>query len=141
MLTVKTVTAHSEAVADILEIRGAQIRVGIRPWDSEIAGELRKKHTKGFEWQRDPETNRRVKVQILDDDAYFDDMVDYVLAWFEGIAGEDKVPWPNDLAHKKRLISLTLEKGAVPLWEQVLEKAKAAAFIRAEDEAEQLGNS
>lgn len=139
MLKVKEVTLKTQPVKIIENIRGVDIPLFIRPWNGEIAETIKKRHTKGFEWVPNAQ-GKKERQDVINNDAYFDDMVDYVIASFEGVGNEAGEPWPNDIEHKKKLLSLSVEKGADPLFDRILEKAKALAFEIEEEEAANLKN-
>jgi hypothetical protein len=132
MLKVKRVTDGADPVRAVRNIRGEEIPFMLRPWDAEIAREIRKRHVKGFEWVTGDD-GRRKKAEIIDDEAHFEGMLDYIVAGFEGIGDEAGNPWPSDLAHKKKVIQLAVERGEQPIWEWILETAKALAFVGAEE--------
>lgn len=140
MLRIKDITGDAEPVKTALTIRGETITLWLRPWDAQIVQEIRRRHVRGFEWVQNPATGRREKAEIVDDDAFFDALVDYIIAGFEGVGDESGTPWPQTLPYKKRLIAITVERGAQPVWEQVLELAKDLAFARDEREAELAKN-
>lgn len=140
MLKMKTVSKSSLPSPVPIDIRGETIIFNLRPWDAQVAKEIRDRFIKGFEWGRAPETGQRIKIEQLDDEGFFDAMVDYVVASFEGLGDEEGVHWPIDLEHKKMAISITVPKDAPPVWEQVIEQAKQLAFVRDEAQAAQLGN-
>ena len=139
MLKVKDVTTDTTPVKVVENIRGVDIDLYIRPWNSQIAETLRKKHIKGFEWVTNTQ-GKKAKQDVIDSDAYFDSMVDYVLASFSGVGDETGAPWPQDIEHKKKLIGLSVEKGATPIFERILERAQALAFDIEEEEATDLKN-
>jgi len=134
MLRIKTATAGAPPEKCSIDIRGVSITLYLRPWDAEVAKRIRARRIKGFEWVVNPDTNRREKVEILDKDGFFDDMVDHIVAGFEGVGDENGTPWPVDLDHKKQLLSLAVEKGVDPIWDRVLEISKSLAFAAAEED-------
>lgn len=139
MLKIKTITKDILPVKEIIEVRGEAITFMLRPWAAEIAKKIRQRHIRGFEYVIDSR-GRRDKVELLDDNAFFDEMLDYIIAEFEGVGDEAGNPWPVDLEHKKMVIAIAVEKGAQPLWERILERSQALAFVQAEDEAGQEKN-
>lgn len=136
MLRIKKDTTDGVPVKQTIDIRGESITLFLRPWDARVARQIRSRHLKGFEWVQNHDTNRREKAEILDNDGFFDDMVDHIIAGFEGVGDETGKPWPVDLEHKKELIALTVEKGAQPVWERILELSKDLAFMAAGEETE-----
>lgn len=135
MLRIKTTTADAPPEKCTIDIRGAAITLYLRPWDARVAKQIRSRRIKGFEWVVNPDTNRREKAEILDNDGFFDDMVDHIIAGFEGVGDEEGRPWVVDLDHKKQLLSISVEKGVDPIWERVLEISKGLAFALAEEDS------
>lgn len=135
MLKIKTITKDEPPVKVTREIRGEEITFWLRPWTADFAQVIRKRFVKGIEWVQHPVTGRREKREIIDDDGFFDAMIDYIIAGFEGVGDETGEPWPADLEHKKALLNVAVEKGSQAVGDWVMETAQALAFTKAEQEA------
>lgn len=141
MLKVKQVKRDTEPVRHIENIRGEDIPLYIRPWTAELATELKKDFTRGFEWDTDP-AGKKVKKPIVDEAALLDAQIDYIIAgWDPAIGDDDGTPWPADLAHKKALLTLTDDPGRPPIFERILNASTALAFEISEEQKADLGNS
>ena len=128
MLYVKDLPDKPDPVRCTRLIRGAEVVFWLRPWDADVARKMRKRHVRGFEWTVNPSNGRKEKTEVLNDEAFLDEMLDYVLASFEGVGNSAGNPWPSDLEHKKKLVALSVEKGDTPIYEWLLEEAQGLAF-------------
>lgn len=117
--------------------RGANIRLKIRPADTEKTDELIAKHTK-TEFVKDPDNPKQMlKVTEVAGKALFEDMADYYLEDFHGIGyGKDR---PLEVNRKNKLLVANLSplNNEQSLWDFIKETANRLRTI-GEAEAEEL---
>ncbi len=141
MLVVRNIDSKTPGTWVNRKVYGRQIGICIRAWTADIAKTMRKKYITGYEMVPDPQTGRSVRQEIIDDDAFFDAMVDFIIEGFRGIGSTATEPWPIDLEHKKNIVSLPVDATEQPLWQWILERAKEQAYDLSVQEQELPKNS
>lgn len=91
------------------DIRGVTIELKVRPLSSEIMKAIRKRHTKK-KMKKDPGTRQLVNMDIADEEAISNDMIDHILEEFKGVQvmNEDQVPVDMEVnLENKKLLANT----------------------------------
>ena len=121
------------------KIRGQKIRLRIRPSFTSKIKELREKH-KTVRNQRD-RSGQMQKITEYNEEGVTDNMVDYILAGFEGIGqtGSDK-PLENTIENKKRVMEIPTPEGDQGVADFVYETSRAMV-IASEDDKRRKGKN
>lgn len=121
------------------KVRGVEIELKLRPFTAEIGDSIRKKHRR-VEYVRDPQSRQMVKNEVIDDEAVFEDMLDFMIEDFKGIGYSESEPLAVTKENKKKIALLPASQGEQPLSDFIIEKAKEFAVIQADEIAAEIKN-
>ena len=131
--------ASSEGVWFPLTVRGERIELKIRPLDAELTRKIRRKH-RTVKKERDPQTRQLVTVEVYDEEAIAEEMIDHVLEDFRGIGDENGNPLEPTLENKRRVIDIPPVGDEVAIAEFCFQKAAELAAEKEEGLREQEKN-
>ena len=130
MLIVKKIdfeSAITQGRRFTFDLWGDSIEIKIRPRTDDVVHAIHERH-------------KDVSDEKKRSDLIFDDIIDFIIEDFQGPADEppegsnSPVPWPVNLANKKRLIYLKVPTGEKPLLDRILDKANSLEFEVRKDE-------
>ena len=119
--------------------RGAEIRLKIRPADTDKTDELLAKHTT-HQHIKDPDSRQMVKVAEVNSKGLFEDMVDYYLEDFEGIGYAKDRPLEVNRKNKLLVANLPPFNNEQSLWNLVKETANRLRTLNEDEAEEQIKN-
>ena len=120
--------------------RGETIRLKIRVTDADVIAGLRKSHRR-TEFARDTDTRKMVKVEVFDEDAITEALIDHVLMSFEGIGDEAGTLLSVTIENKKKVMNIPPAQGEQSIVDFVFENAREIAAAGQEDIEKQIKNS
>lgn len=135
MLKLKNV-ASSEGVWFSLTVRGVKIELKIRPMDAEYIRQVRKRH-RTIRKERDPQTRQPVTIEVFDEEAINDELIDHVLEDFRGVGDEHGNPLEPTLEIKRKLMNLPPVGDEVAIADFCFQKAAELAAECEEELKEQ----
>lgn len=119
--------------------RGAAIKLKLRPTDANVINDIRKRH-KRTEFVRDPDTRKMVKVEVFDEEAITEDLIDHVLMEFEGIGDETGRPLEPTTENKRKIMNIPPASGEQLIVDFVFEKAREIAAVSRDEVESQIKN-
>lgn len=121
--------------------RGADIRLKIRPADTEKTDELLAKHT-AHNLVKDPDNPRQMlKVTEVNGKALFEDMADHYLEDFQGIGYEKDMPLEVNRKNKLLVANLAPLNNEQSLWNFIKETANRLRTLSDDEAKRQIKNS
>jgi len=122
-----------------LTIRGEKVELKIRPLDAELMREIRSRHRQ-IKRERDPQTRQMVRVEVFDEEAISDELIDHVLEDFRGVGDDKGVSLPVNLTNKKRVLAIPPAGDEISVSEFVFQRASELAAEKVEEEEAEIKN-
>lgn len=121
--------------------RGADIKLKIRPADTDKTDELLLKHTT-HKHVKDPDNPRQMlKVTEINSKALFEDMADYYLEDFQGIGFAKDRPLEVNRKNKLLVANLAPLNDEQSLWDFIKETANRLRTLTEAEAGEEIKNS
>ena len=144
MLKIRIPSEKSEGTWVDFTTRGQAISLLIRPVSVSTYQKVEKKHT-NYEWVRDSETKKMVKVSEVNRDSFMEEIVDLMLIDFKGITVEDEkgISISSNSSKAKRALieNLYQPEGERPIINFLIDESRKLSNVIEEEQEEQIKNS